>query len=123
MGSSTTGIRFVVVLAVFLSALRFSFNIFARSLFSGLVYLSFLEFLFLTFLWPPSESALGGENSLSPSVFAIDVGCWVGMIPGVLLLVTRACTLGVARMLTCVVGVYEVCALFCCCVSKFSVAL
>ena len=45
------------------------------------------------------------------------------MIPGVLLRVTRACTLGVARMFARVVGVDTVCALFCCCVSKFSVAL
>ena len=45
------------------------------------------------------------------------------MIPGVLLSVTHACTLSVARMLARVVGVDKVCALFCCCVSKFSVAL
>ena len=60
---------------------------------------------------------------MPPSVFAIDVGCWVGMIPGGLLGVTRTCTLGVARMLARVVGVDEVCAVLCCCVSEFSVAL
>ena len=45
------------------------------------------------------------------------------MIPGVLLRVTRACTLGVAHILARVVGVDEVCVLFCCFLSKFSVAL
>ena len=35
----------------------------------------------------------------------------------------RACTLGVALMLARVVGVDDVLALLCCCVSKFSVAL
>ena len=45
------------------------------------------------------------------------------MIPGVLLRVTQACTLGVARMLARVVGVDNVFSLFCCCVSKFCVAL
>ena len=48
MISSTTGTCFGVVLAVFLSALRFSFVFFARSLFSCLVFLSFLEFIFLS---------------------------------------------------------------------------
>ena len=37
------------------------------------------------------------------------------MIPGVLLRVMRVCTLCVARMLARVVGVNDVCALFCCC--------
>ena len=60
MGSSTTGTRFGVVIAVFLSALRLSFNFFTRSLFSCLISLLFLEFLFLTLLWPPSEYAIGG---------------------------------------------------------------
>ena len=60
MGSSTTGTRFGVVPAVFHSALRFSFNFFASSLFSCLVSLSFFEFRFLTLLWPPSDSAIGG---------------------------------------------------------------
>ena len=45
------------------------------------------------------------------------------MIPGVLLRVTRACTLGVARILARVIGDDNVCALFCCCVSKSSVVL
>ena len=45
------------------------------------------------------------------------------MIPGLLLRVTQVFTLGVARMLVRMVGVDNVCALFCCCVSKFSVAL
>ena len=57
------------------------------------------------------------------SVFASGVGGWVGMIHGVLLRVTRSCTLGVARMLERVVDVDEVCVLFFCFVSKFSVAL
>ena len=62
MGSSTTGTCFGVVLAVFLSASRFSLNFFARSLFSCLVFLSFLEFIFFSLFWPPSESAIGGET-------------------------------------------------------------
>ena len=111
MGSSTMVTRFGVVLAVVMSALRFKF--FASSLFSCLVSLSFFEFLFLTLLWPPSESAIRGKNSLPPSVFSVGVGGWVGIIPGVLLRVTQACTLGVALMLERVVGVDEVCALFC----------
>ena len=109
--------------SVFMSDLRFSFNFFARSLFSCLAFLSFLEFIFLSLLWPPSESANGGQNSLPLSVFAIGVGGCFGMIPGVLLHIMRACTLGVARMLMRVVGVNDVCALFYCCVSKISVAL
>ena len=36
---------------------------------------------------------------MPPSVFSIGVGGCFGMIPGVLLRVTRSCTLGVARML------------------------
>ena len=83
----------------------------------------FLNFVFSHSFGHPLILLLGGGNSLPPSVFAIDVGGWVGVIPGVLLRFTRACTLGVARMLARVVGVDEVCALFCCCVSKFSVAL
>ena len=54
---------------------------------------------FLSLFWPPSESAVGGKNSLQPYVFDIGVGGCFGMIPGVLLPVTRACTLGVARIL------------------------
>ena len=61
MGSSTIG-TFFVVLAVVLPALRFSFNFFASSLYSCLVSLSFLECLFLTLLWPPSESAIVGKT-------------------------------------------------------------
>ena len=60
MGSSTTGNCFGVVLAVFLSDLRFSFKFFASSLFPCLVSVSFFEFLFLTLLWTPYESAIGG---------------------------------------------------------------
>ena len=60
---------------------------------------------------------------MPPSVFTIVVGVCFGMTPGVLLRVMRACTLGVARMLARVVGVDDVFALFCCCVSKLSVAL
>ena len=60
---------------------------------------------------------------MQPSVFDIGVGGCFGMIPGLLLRVTRACTLGVACMLARVVGVDDVFALFCYCVSKFSVAL
>ena len=123
MGSSTMGTCFVVMLAVFLAALCFSFNCFARSLFSCLVFLSFLEFIFLSLFWPPSESAIGGKNSLPPPVFSIGVvGCF-GIIPGVLLRITRACTLGVVCMFARVVGVDNFCALFCCYVFKFSVAL
>ena len=85
MGFSTMGTRFGVVLALVLLALRFSFNFFASSLFSCLVSLSFLEFLFLTLLWPTSESVIVGKNSLSLSVFYSGVGGWVGIIPGVLL--------------------------------------
>ena len=62
MGSSTMGTRFEGVLAVVLPALRFSFNCFASSLFSCLVSLSFLEFLFLTLLCPPSESIIVGKT-------------------------------------------------------------
>ena len=61
MGSYTMGTCFGAVLEVFMSALRFSFNFFASSLFSCLVSLSFLEFLFLTLLWTPSESDIGGK--------------------------------------------------------------
>ena len=60
IGSSTMATCFGVMLAFFLSALRFSFNFFVRSLFSCLVFLSFLEFLFLTFLLTPSEYSIGG---------------------------------------------------------------
>ena len=65
----------------------------------------------------------GGKYYLPPSVVIIVVGGCCGMIPGVLLRVTRACNLGVACMLARVVGVDNICALFCCCVSKLSVAL
>ena len=57
------------------------------------------------------------------SVFSSGLGGWVGMLPAILLCITRACTLGVARMLARMVGVDEVCVLFCCFVSKFSVEL
>ena len=60
---------------------------------------------------------------MPPSVFDIGVGGYFSMKPGMLLRVTRACTLGVASMLVRVVGVADVCALLCCCVSKVSVAL
>ena len=60
IGFSTTGTCFGVVLAFYLSALRSSFNVFARSLFSCLVFLSFLVFIFLSLFWPPSESDIGG---------------------------------------------------------------
>ena len=123
IGSSPTGTCFGVVLTLYLSALRSSFNCFASSLFSCLVFLSFLEFIFLSLFWPPSESATGGKNSFPPYVFTIVVGVCFDMIPGVLLRVMRACTLGVARMLARVVGVDDVCALFCCYVSNLSVAL
>ena len=76
-----------------------------------------LDFLFLTLLWPPTESDIVGKNYLPLSVFASSVGGWVGIIPGVLLRVTRSCTLGVARMMAHVVGVNEVFLLFCCFVS------
>ena len=56
---------------------------------------------------------LGGGDYLPPSVFSIGVGGCFGMIPGVLLRVTQAYTLGVARMLACMVGADDVCALFC----------
>ena len=89
--------------------------------------MSFLIFVFrvsfLTLLWPPSESAIVGKNSLPLSVFASGVGGWVGMIPGVLLRVTRASTLVVSHMLARVVGVDKVCVLFCCFVSKCFVVL
>ena len=123
MGSSTMGTP-ICVLAVVLTDLSFSCNFFASSLFSCLVslalsgcaplysgdymrclsfFLSFellgLEFPFLALFLPPSEFDIGAKNSLTPSVFSIGVGGWVGMIPGVLLRVTRACTLCVARML------------------------
>ena len=99
MGSSTLGTRFGVVLALVLSAFRFSFKFFVSSLFSRLGYLSLsvsapfssgesmqclifclsfellgLDFIFITLLWPPSESDIGGKNSLPPSVFASGVG-------------------------------------------------
>ena len=51
----------------------FSFNIFVRSLFSRLVFLSFLEFIFLLLFWTPSEIGAGGKNSCPPSVFAMGV--------------------------------------------------
>ena len=57
------------------------------------------------------------------SIFASGVGGWVGMIPCVLLRITRESTLFLAHMLAHVVGVDEVCVLFGCFVSKFSVAL
>ena len=104
---STTGICFGIVLALYLYALCSSFNFFSSSLFFCLVFLSFLEFIFLTLFWKPSESAIGGKNSFPPSVFIIGVS----IIPGVLFRVTRTCTLGVARMLARVVGVDDVCAL------------
>ena len=63
MGSSTTGTCVGVVLAVFLSDLRFSFNFFARSLFSCLVFLSFLEFIFSHYFGHPLNPLLG-ENTL-----------------------------------------------------------
>ena len=62
MGSSTMGNRFGVGLAVVLPALKFSFNVFASSLYLCLVSISFLECLFLTLLWPPSESAIVGKT-------------------------------------------------------------
>ena len=62
MDSSATGTCFGVVLAVFLSTLRFSFNLFARSLIYCLVFLSLLEFIFLSHFWPPSEPAIGGKT-------------------------------------------------------------
>ena len=71
-----------------------------------------MGFIFLSLFWPPSESAIGGKNSFPPYVFTIVVGVCFGMTPGVLLRVTRACTLGVARMLARVVVVDDVCALF-----------
>ena len=74
IGSSTTGTCFGVVRAVFLSDLRFSFIFFVSSLFTCLVSLSFLEFIFLPLFWPHSESAIGGKNYLPPFVFAIGVG-------------------------------------------------
>ena len=43
-------------------------------------------FYFLPLFWPPFESGIGGNNSLTPSVFIIVVG----IIPGVFLCVTRA---------------------------------
>ena len=54
IGSSTTGTCCGVVLALYLSALRSSFNFFAISLFYCLVFLSFLRFVFLSLFWPPS---------------------------------------------------------------------
>ena len=60
MGFFTSGAFFGVVFVVFLSAIRFSFNIFVRSLFSCLVFLSFLEFIFLSLFWPPSDLGAGG---------------------------------------------------------------
>ena len=119
IGFSTTGTCFGILLALYLSALRSSFNFFASSLFFCLVFLSLLEFIFLTLFWPPSESAIGGENSLPPSVFIIGVG----IMPVVLFHVTCAFTLGVDHMLARVVGVDDVCALCCTFVSRFSVAL
>ena len=69
IGSSPTGTCFGVVLTLYLSALRSSFNCFASSLFSCLVFLSFLEFIFLSLFWPPSEIGDGGKNSCPPSLF------------------------------------------------------
>ena len=88
MGFSISGTCVGVMLVVFLSASRFLFNIFARSLFSCLVFLSFLEFIFLSLFWPPSELGAGGGDSCLPSVFAMGVAYRVGMIPGLLLRVT-----------------------------------
>ena len=62
IGFSTLEICFGVLFALYLSALRSSFDFFASSLFSCLVFLSFLEFIFLSLFWPPSESAIGGKN-------------------------------------------------------------
>ena len=95
IGFSTTETCFGIVLALFLSALRSSFNFFADSLFFCLVFLSFLEYTFLSFFWPPSESAIGGKHPFPPSGCTIGVG----IILGVLFRVTCACILGVARML------------------------
>ena len=123
MGFYTTETCVGVVLVLFLSASRFSFNIFARSLFSCLVLLLFLEFIFLSLFWPPSEIGAGGKNSCPPSVFAMGVAFRGGMIPGVLLRVTLECTRGAVWMLAYVVGVDEVCTLCSCLVSNFSVAV
>ena len=77
MGSYKMGTRFVVVLSVVLTALRFSFDFFAISLFSCRVSLSFLEFLFLTLLWPPSESDILGKKLFA--TFRIFQWCgWLG---------------------------------------------
>ena len=122
MGSSTTGTRFGVVLAVFLSSLCFSFN-FSPVLYFHVLFPFCFWSLFVSHSFGHTLNLLLGEKSLPPSVFAIDVGGWIGMIPGVLLHVTRACILGVAFMLARMVCANEVCALLCCCVSKFSVAL
>ena len=56
MGSSTMGTCFGVMLAVFLSALRFSFNFFSRSLFS------FLEFIFPHSFGHPLNLLLRGKT-------------------------------------------------------------
>ena len=111
MGLFTSGAFVGVVFVLFLSAIRFSFNIFARSLFSCLVFLSFFEFIFLSLFWSPSELGAGWKNSCPPSVFSMGVAFRVGMIPGVLLRVTLECTLGAVLMLSFVVGVDDVCTL------------
>ena len=123
MGLFTSGAFVGVVCVVFLSAFRFSFYIFARSLFSYLVFLSFLEFIFLSLFWPPSELGAGGKNSCPPSMFSMGVAFRVGMIPGVLLRVTLECTLGAVLMLAFVVGVDDVCTLCSCLVYNFYVAV
>ena len=123
MGFFTSGAFVGVVFVVFLSAIRFSFNIFARSLFSCPVFISILEFIFLSLFWPPSELGAGGKNSCPTSVFSMDVAFRVGMIPGVFLRVFLECILGAVLMLAFVVGVDDVCTLCSCIVSNFSVAV
>ena len=73
MGSSTTGTCFGVVREVFLSALRFSFNFFVSSLFSCLVFLSFLELIFSHSFGHPLNLRLGGGLF---ATFCIFYWCW-----------------------------------------------
>ena len=71
----------------------------------------------------PLKSVVWGENSVSLSLFILGAVFLCGIILGVLFLVSLVCTLGVVLIFSLVVGVDDVCVLFSCCFSSFSVAV
>ena len=60
---------------------------------------------------------------MSFSLFILGAVFLCGIIPGVLFLVSLACTLGVVLIVSLVLGVDNVCVLFSCLFSSFSVAV